>query len=286
MESVKINTFKDMVVPIFEFDENDNISPNPMFHRTNDKLHSRCVEYPFAASRIGDAKCILDVGTVKSNRVWISWLENLPIEVHATDYDPPTSSFKRIKFHQADVRKLPMPDLFFDKIIAVSVIEHIGLDSPQVFSNKIPSISNEGDLQAVRELSRVLKAGGELIMTLPFGLKDGLILGNEARNYTIDSIKKFESIMDLIHIEYYEYQSISQNQTIPVMGIIPSLKRTIRKMGAAVGRQRRVRQVLGYYYDDIPGEITWRNIPLERTNAFHHFHTEGVVCGVWKKRIA
>src|SRR4030042_171054 len=203
----KINRFTQVIVPIFEIDDKGLIKPNPLFHRPVDKLHSRCIEYPFAASRIGDAKCILDVGTVKSAPAWISWLENLPIEVYATDYDEPFKPFEKIKFYQADIRKLPIPDNTFDKVIAVSVIEHIGLKLPQVLTDKIPDVSEDGDLEAVRELARVLKPGGELIMTMPFGMKDDLILGNQARSYTIDSIKNFDIVIKIVHLEYYEYQS-------------------------------------------------------------------------------
>jgi len=49
----------------------------------------------------------------------------------------------------------------FDKIIAVSVIEHIGLDSPQVRSKEKPKTEDDGDIKAFKELLRVLKPGGK-----------------------------------------------------------------------------------------------------------------------------
>jgi len=55
-------------IPIFEKDESGHIIPNLLFHRTYDRIHSRCIEYPFAASNIGDAKIILDVGSAKSDK--------------------------------------------------------------------------------------------------------------------------------------------------------------------------------------------------------------------------
>ncbi len=277
MLSSDMNSFNCVSVPIYELDERGHIKPTPLFHRPFDKLHSRCIEYPFAASRLGDAKVILDVGTVKSDPAWIAWLENLPIEVHATDYDTPFKPFKNIKFHQSDIRRLQLPDDSFDKVIAVSTIEHVGLESPQVLAKILPCVNTDGDLEAVRELARVLKPAGELIMTVPFGLPDGLILGNQARNYTVESIRKFEKILDLTHIEYYEYQSKHLHMKKRQRGI---KEKIFEKFVAPLFVDSKTWQD-----DDVQGEVTWRNIPLELTGATHKSHLEGVVCSVWKKNI-
>jgi hypothetical protein len=39
-----------------------------------------------------------------------------------------------------------------------------------------------------------------------------------------------------------------------------------------------------YAERDIPGEVTWRNLPLSQAKAIHKTHTEGVLCGVWRKK--
>jgi SAM-dependent methyltransferase len=277
MSKTDVNRRHQVAVPMYEFDEKGHIKPNLLFHRPIDKIHSRCIEYPFAASRIGNAQVILDVGTIKADPAWIAWLENLPVKVHATDYDAPLKPFKNVTFHQADIRRLPLPDCFFDKVIAVSVIEHIGLEIPQVFADTIPEISNDGDLEAMAELTRVLKPGGELIMTVPFGMQEGLILGNQARNYTINSIKKFERILNISHIEYYEYQA----KTLQSNDHNSSIKiGFLKKMFSPFCAQSPILQ-----NDDFIGEATWRNIPLDQTMAFHKIHTEGVACVVWEKNI-
>lgn len=51
-----------------------------------------------------------------------------------------------------DATQLPYPDNYFDVITSISTIEHI---------------SGNGDTLAIRELWRVLKPGGKLILTLP-----------------------------------------------------------------------------------------------------------------------
>lgn len=284
MSANSFNCFNQVSLPLFELDDNGHIKPNTIFHRPWDKLHSRCIEYPFAASRLGKAGVILDVGTAKADPAWINWLENLPLQVHATDYDKPTTPFKNITFHQADLRRLPFPNDFFDKIMAVSVIEHIGLESPQVLAETIPQVSNHGDLEAFRELARVLKPGGELMMTVPFGAKDGLILGNQARNYTVETIKSFDRILIPQCIEYYEYQSkyyagVIRKNPSPHKWKDRIIRKTFASLKAAVTALNGKKCI----EHDQPGEVTWRNLPPSQSKAMHETHVEGVLCGVWKK---
>ena len=284
-----INHLNHVAIPIFELDETGAVKPNPLFHRPWDKLHSRCIEYPFAASQIGDARCILDVGTVKSDPFWIAWLENLPIKVHATDYDEPIQPFRNITFHQADVRKLPILDNTFDKILAASVIEHIGLHSPQVLKEELPEYSIDGDVEAFHELVRVLKVGGELIMTFPFGLHEGLILRNEARNYTIHTIKKFETVAEPVILHYYEYQYSTHSKIYTEYAFSKLLLQRLQDRIS----HKFIKQILQpnatvqpdvAVQPSLSGIVTWRRIPMENTEAIHRGHVDGVLCSVWQKR--
>ena len=54
----------------------------------------------------------------------------------------------------ADATALPYPDGGFDAAVSVSVIEHI---------------RGNGDTTAMRELARVLRPGGTLVLTFPYG---------------------------------------------------------------------------------------------------------------------
>lgn len=268
-----------LCIPMYEKDEHGHIIPNLLFHRTFDKLHSRCIEYPFAASNIGNAKIILDVGSAKADKLWVSWLDSLNIDVYATDYDELTYPVKNIKFYKSDIRKLDFCTNTFDKIIAVSVIEHIGLDRPQVLNKKKPRIEHDGDVQAFKELLRVLKGGGEIIMTVPFGIHDGLILGNEARNYAENSIKKFSSLAEPILLEYYEYQHKEYNK------IFHEDQNLFSKMRSKliVSINKKDKNAVVSKESNFNGAVTWRCIPRYKTKAKNYYHVEGVLCGIYRK---
>ncbi|MEZ4513771.1 MAG: class I SAM-dependent methyltransferase [Chloroflexota bacterium] len=277
-------TLNQITVPLYEYDADGAIVPNLLFHRSWDKLHSRCVEYPFAAAQLGNAQRMLDVGTVKADRVWIDWLERLPLDVHATDYDAPERPFTNLTFHQGDVRQLPWPTATFDLILAVSVIEHIGLPDPQVNADTLPALDSDGDVAAVQELARLLRPGGKLVMTFPFGSHDRLILGQSARCYSAQTVRRFDAILQPVQLDYYEYQFshyLDQYDEYPA-------PMTARRLGkAAVNRLRRRRvartAVPAHQRPSLPGAVTWRKRPLTTTQATHRGHVDGVLCGVWQK---
>lgn len=61
----------------------------------------------------------------------------------------------KVDFSLQDARRLPYGDAFFDVVYSMSVLEHIEGET--------------GDSAALRELIRVLKPGGLLVLSVPFG---------------------------------------------------------------------------------------------------------------------
>jgi SAM-dependent methyltransferase len=60
---------------------------------------------------------------------------------------------KNLHFERADGRALPFDEASFDRAVSVSVLEHI---------------EEPGDEQALRELGRVVRPGGRIVLTLPY----------------------------------------------------------------------------------------------------------------------
>lgn len=126
-------------------------------------FEGRLIEYHFARANIDRSKRqrILDVGCGGS-KLPIE-LAKLGHEVYGIDVGsyPDQDLFA---FVQGDIRQMPFDNSFFDVITAVSTIEHVGL------GRYGDPISSNGDKQAVKEIERVLRLGGNLIITIPCGI--------------------------------------------------------------------------------------------------------------------
>lgn len=233
-------------VPAWQFDSSGAIIPNMVFHRTWDHCHSRCIEYPWAISRYDGGK-ILDVGSAKSNPEWLHLLNKLGssgVDVTIVDLDPPPPRFENLNFCEGDLMNLPLQEDTFDCVIAVSVLEHIGLANPQVEASEF-KINEQGDLQAFKELLRVLKKGGKFILTVPFGPRCGVVLGGSARVYDVARYEEMIGSAKKVEEEYYEY-----------------------------GRGNAITHF---------GPITWKRLPREHTSSQFMGHTDGVICASLRK---
>jgi SAM-dependent methyltransferase len=69
---------------------------------------------------------------------------------------------------EADVRSLPFPDRSFDQVLLVSTLEHVGADNT-VYGLVAEREGRDARLTALRELARVLRRGGSLLLTVPLG---------------------------------------------------------------------------------------------------------------------
>lgn len=120
----------------------------------------RLIEYPWAANRMKllPGCRILDIGSASYNLLPLL-LASDGYSVYATDIDPRLDRLKTVSpgdnlvIEKADATALPYQEAFFDRVSAISTIEHI---------------PDKGDVLAIRQMARVLKPGGRLVITVPF----------------------------------------------------------------------------------------------------------------------
>jgi len=164
----------------------------------------RSVELPIVLkllSPIRDER-ILDVGSPKLLSLFLSFRTRA--RIFATDLRDyflddfiqfrETFGLYNLKSETCDARKMHYLDNTFDKIFSISVIEHI----PET-----------GDIDALREFSRVTKPGGQVVITIPYNR-------NSITEYTKEShywIKKSDKAS--FYQRRYSYSSLKNRLTRP-----------------------------------------------------------------------
>jgi SAM-dependent methyltransferase len=136
-------------------------------------LDERCIEYPWLLSHLSEGpELLLDAGSVL-NKTYV--LRNPALQnkrIHILTLAPEEECYweSGISYIYEDLRNLPMKDDLYDTVVCISTLEHIGCDNTDYTKNQIHRENRPQDYVAVvKELRRVLKPGGSLFLTVPFG---------------------------------------------------------------------------------------------------------------------
>jgi len=125
-------------------------------------VNERSVEVPWCLARIRDARKVLDVGCSEST--YLQFLGHL--ELHGIDTrDPLVGVPRNFHFIKGDVTQNVLPREFFDLVICISTLEHIGLEA---YGMKPFA---DGDRLALNAMLSSLRENGRMLVTAPFGRK-------------------------------------------------------------------------------------------------------------------
>lgn len=140
------------------------------------RIDERVVEYPWVVARLGAISGrLLDAGAALNHRFLLrhSSLATRSIVMYTlgpSRYEP---VFVRpnVSYIYGDLRETILRDEIFDVVVCVSTIEHIGMDNTQFYTGDTRFREQRGHdyLAVVRELRRVLRPGGTLLLTVPYG---------------------------------------------------------------------------------------------------------------------
>jgi SAM-dependent methyltransferase len=122
----------------------------------------RVIEIPWCLQQIPQSGRILDVGSCEA--VYLGVIQQLGRELHCLDPRDCSSTIPSgAVFHHQSLIGNTLPRRWFDAVLVVSVIEHIGL----------PCYEQEpfarGDERALAEIRELLKPGAPAILTVPAG---------------------------------------------------------------------------------------------------------------------
>ncbi|MCZ7590590.1 MAG: methyltransferase domain-containing protein [Gaiella sp.] len=125
----------------------------------------RVVEIPWVLSRLVSAGRVLEVGYAFAEAPYLVALLRSGVELVGVDLaERDVEGMERLV---GDVRALPLPDRSIDQALLVSTLEHVGADNTGYgLAAESDPASRAG---ALRELARVLRPGGTLLVTVPLG---------------------------------------------------------------------------------------------------------------------
>ena len=127
----------------------------------------RVVELPWALSRLRGSGRVLEVGYAFAEPPYLAALLRSGVDLVGADLA--TLDLEGMETVQADVRDLPFPDGFFDQVLLVSTLEHVGADNSLYGLAAEEGEGGDERLRALRSIRRVLGAGRSLLCTVPVG---------------------------------------------------------------------------------------------------------------------
>lgn len=171
------------------------------------RLDERCVEYPWVLSRIEtEGKRILDAGSALNyaDILGSQVLANKKIDILTLAPEENCFWKKKVSYLYDDLRELPFKDDLYDQIVCISTIEHIGMNNTNYGAEK-ERFDNKSFLIAASEFKRVLKPGGKILITLPFGkYTDGVWFQQFDKNILHTLISSFKPLTVRAH--FYQYK--------------------------------------------------------------------------------
>jgi SAM-dependent methyltransferase len=177
----------------------------------------RSVEYPWILreiKRIDRRARVLDIGCVDS--LLSHALVMNGYDTYGIDARPYLEAHPKLRFILGDITNSGLPNSFFDCVVANSVLEHIGLDSPDYHD----PLHEDGDFLAIKEIKRILKKGGILILTLPLGAEHRATLhgGVKLRIYDQERLSKLAEGFQILRNDVFWRDSARWQETrrIPI----------------------------------------------------------------------
>ncbi len=138
------------------------------------RLDERIVEYPWFLSRLpSHPGTLLDAGSILNHEFLLKYPGLASKRIFISTLAPEAECFCRygVSYVYEDLRDSCFRDANFDWVVSLSTVEHIGMDNTMLYTAD-PG-KRESDklayLQATTEFRRLLKAGGRLYLSVPFG---------------------------------------------------------------------------------------------------------------------
>lgn len=173
-------------------------------------IDERMVEYPWLLSRIGTSSIVLDAGGTL-NHDWIlarPELNRKRVVIYTLAPESYVKHTENVSYIYGDLRETVLRNDQFDLIACISTLEHVGMDNTVFYSKQVRYAEQrpEDFLQVVDELKRLIKPGGRVLVTVPYGAEQN---HGWFQQFTSERVQllldRFQPIQT--DVRYYAYSS-------------------------------------------------------------------------------
>lgn len=133
-------------------------------------LDERVVEFPWLLAQAPRGR-VLDAGSTLNHAHILDRVLPVVDELHVVTLAPEAHSFpeRGVSYVYADLRRLPYSDAYFDEVVSLSTLEHVGKDNSR-YGGPEGDADVDAELgHALEELRRVLAPGGTMLVSVPYG---------------------------------------------------------------------------------------------------------------------
>jgi SAM-dependent methyltransferase len=162
----------------------------------------RLIEYLWLFSRLpAGPGHLLDAGSILNFEYLLEHSKLSEKQIFISTLAPEKFCFwrKGVSYIFEDLRALSFRSELFDQIVCISTLEHVGMNNSNYFEKEIGRIENRSEITpsgdrfesykvVVAEFYRVLKPGGKLFLTVPFGSRRDLTWFQVFDSQMLDSV--------------------------------------------------------------------------------------------------
>ena len=163
------------------------LSPLDLYPITHENTATTKFDRHYVYHTSWAARVVKEINPTKhidiSSSLYFCGLVSAFVPVDFYDYRPADLRLSNLKTQPGDLQNLPFESKSVESISCMHTIEHVGL------GRYGDPVDPEGDIKAVKELKRVVKSGGTLMLVMPIG-KTARIEYNAHRIYSYDLVNE------------------------------------------------------------------------------------------------